>query len=428
MSVIWKYSSVSLGSALLNIKWRCLTSLSMALLRFTKTLLTKAVKVPTQLCNSLIKANSKCLLNRPKLKNVWSCEENDSRLLVLNEDLEKVPESLEQYEVRDFEVKLGYEHLSANEALKALLPPDIPIPTGFETVGQLAHFNLKEVHMPYRHLIGEVVKDKSHVRTVVTKLGNITNTFRTFDMEVIAGEHNTEVEVKEGACNFVFDFAKVYWSSKLQHERDIVLSELQPGQVVCDMFAGIGPFALRAAKQGNYVIANDLNPEGAAGLRHNAIKNKVAESVAIFNLDAREFIRQLVNTPREDVQPEALTPPMAHLPATFHHVYMNLPKDAIEFLDVFQGLFDASVWGELPILHVYGFSNADDPDAEFLERIAKVWGEIEIPDFRIRRVRDISTRKFVFCLSFTIPREVAFAPKKRQGDEIDEGVQKRPAS
>lgn len=247
-------------------------------------------------------------------------------------------------------------------------------------------------------------------------------------MEVIAGDPNTQVEVKEGDCRFEFDFANVYWSSKLQHERDIVLTELQPGQVVCDMFAGVGPLALRAAKQGCYVIANDLNPEGAAGLIHNAVKNKVTDNVACYSLDARDFIRQLLSTPREDVRPEGPTPPMSHLPTVFHHVYMNLPKDAIEFLDSFYGLFDAAVWAELPIIHVYGFSASADPQAEFIERIVKVWGEVDIPDFRIRKVRDISTRKYVFCLTFTLPRAVAFGLKKRHGDDIDEGTLKRSIS
>jgi tRNA (guanine37-N1)-methyltransferase len=330
-------------------------------------------------------------------------------------------------------VTLGYEHLSTNEALRALLPPEVTVPSGFETVGQVAHFNLREEHMPYRYLIGEVVlevgtRQKSHVRTVVTKLSSISNTFRTFDMEVIAGERNTEVEVTEGACRFVFDFAKVYWSSKLQHEREVVLQELRPGQVVCDMFAGVGPLALRAAKQGCYVVANDLNPEGAAGLIYNAQKNKVVGRVACFNLDARDFVRQLVRTPRDDSKPEGLTPTMASLPATFHHVYMNLPKDAIEFLDVFSGLFSAAAWPELPIIHVYGFSASTAPKVEFLQRISQVWGEVEIPDFRVRKVRDISPRKYVYCLTFTLPREIAFGQVKRPGEEIDEGASKHPPS
>jgi hypothetical protein len=62
---------------------------------------------------------------------------------------------------------------------------------------------------------------------------------------------------------------------------------------------------------------------------------------------------------------------------------MNLPVDAVEFLDVFIGLFkDANekVWapdnGEirLPMIHVYGFTfHHDESNAKkyFIERIGK---------------------------------------------------------
>lgn len=44
---------------------------------------------------------------------------------------------------------------------------------------------------------------------------------------------------------------------------------------------------------------------------------------------------------------------------------MNLPMDAVEFLDVFVGLFkhaNSLIWNEnnLPIIHVYGFTVESD--------------------------------------------------------------------
>lgn len=50
---------------------------------------------------------------------------------------------------------------------------------------------------------------------------------------------------------------------------------MKPGQCLADIFCGCGPLAVRAARKGLFVIANDLNPYGYEYLVHNAKLNKV---------------------------------------------------------------------------------------------------------------------------------------------------------
>lgn len=80
----------------------------------------------------------------------------------------------------------------------------------------------------------------------------------------------------ESGCTFTFDFSKVYWNSRLQHEHDRLIDILPPGQVVADVMAGVGPFAVPAAKKGCFVLGNDLNPESVKWMRENRVKNKVS--------------------------------------------------------------------------------------------------------------------------------------------------------
>lgn len=73
----------------------------------------------------------------------------------------------------------------------------------------------------------------------------------------------------------MFDFSKVYWNSRLHTEHDRLVQMFKPEDVVADVFAGVGPFALPAAKKGCAVLANDLNPESAHWLTKNIITNHV---------------------------------------------------------------------------------------------------------------------------------------------------------
>ena len=80
------------------------------------------------------------------------------------------------------------------------------------------------------------------IKTVVNKLNGIDNTYRNFSLEILAGEKDTNVTVKENACLFKFDFANVYWNPRLGFEHERVVKLLNSNDVLYDVFAGVGPF------------------------------------------------------------------------------------------------------------------------------------------------------------------------------------------
>lgn len=142
-------------------------------------------------------------------------------------------------------------------------------------------------------------KNYPRIQTVVNKVGTITNEFRVPQFEILAGKSDMVTEVKQYGATFRLDYGLVYWNSRLEHEHIRLVSLFKKGDVICDMFAGIGPFSIPAAQKGCVVYANDLNPDSVHFLRTNAKINKVEDYISAYNTDARMFMQNLMSVPSE---------------------------------------------------------------------------------------------------------------------------------
>jgi tRNA (guanine37-N1)-methyltransferase len=182
--------------------------------------------------------------------------------------------------------------------------------------------------------------------------------------------------------------------------------------VVYDVMAGIGPFAVPAAKKKCSVLANDLNPESYKWLQHNIELNKVTSHVQCFNLDGRDFIRQQMKVHLmkkwkcEDQSYSA-------------HVLMNLPALAIEFLDAFHGLFEGTEIPSTdivyPMVHCYSFCSGfwgDDMKQAMLKSAAKHLCHSMPADASIRLVRNVAPGKEMVCIEFRLTKDILCAGKK----------------
>lgn len=139
--------------------------------------------------------------------------------------------------------------------------------------------NLRDHHLPYKNLIAEVLLDKNPtVRTVINKIDEVgdQNAYRTFSYELLAGDRDMNVEVHEGNCTFRFDYSKVYWNSRLETEHRRLVESFKQGEAICDVMAGVGPFAIPAGKKKCFVWANDLNPDSFDSLENALQENKVS--------------------------------------------------------------------------------------------------------------------------------------------------------
>ncbi|PHH93152.1 hypothetical protein CDD83_7 [Cordyceps sp. RAO-2017] len=388
---------------------------------------------------SLAAQGRKCLLLKPHIKpaepDTWSAALQEASK---TGDLNVVP----------LDVSIDYDLWSYLDVVRSILPEELhgEIPVGFNTAGHVAHLNLREQYMPYKHIIAQVIIDKNpSIRTVINKTDNVgsENEFRTFAYEVLAGPDDMVVEVSESGCVFNFDYSKVYWNTKLGTEHQRITALFRPGEVVADVMAGIGPFAVPAGKRGVFVLANDKNPESYRYLSQAIRRNKVSQFVKAFNEDGHGFIRQAADfaleasrrgdcalvAPAKVSRGAAQAPPArVAMPAVVSHFVMNLPASALEFLHNYRGLyhgredlFAPHTQARLPMVHAHCFAvKAEDatPLDDICQRIYEQIRVRLVPgnadsdgEVSIHEVRDVAPAKSMFCASFRLPPSVAFAPR-----------------
>lgn len=116
------------------------------------------------------------------------------------------------------------------------------------------------------------------------------------------------------------------------------------------------------------------------------------------------------------------------IPSTISHFVMNLPASAISFLPCFRGLyfgkeqlFAPHTGTKLPMVHVHCFAPKADDDTPFANISERISAEIGIEmrsgdaenayEVSILEVRNVAPNKRMFCASFRVPPEVAFADR-----------------
>ncbi|KAI9223354.1 Met-10+ like-protein-domain-containing protein [Blastocladiella britannica] len=394
--------------------------------RFVRNVPLLSLRVPTGVAHKATKALHGCLLDWPRVKNIMPDPSDPkgktSKLLLLSRDKACPADSTDEvvdptlrkmvadlgvaFELVPYSLSLPYEYWTVEEIFKSVLPPDTEIISAFETVGDIAHMNLRDHLLPYKHLIAEVIIDKNtRIQTVVNKTSNIHTVYRTFPLEILASrnpKHTSDTlltTLAENSCTFTLNFASVYWNSRLHTEHSRLVTDVfGEGELVADAMCGIGPFAIPAAKvKACAVVANDLNPEsyrwlvenikgnGLAGLSDADDAAKVSAGyVRPLNTCGRQFIRDSAAT-LASLYPTSIRPAYiamaaqeraraaaktakkkdasAHVAAAdrfdaavarwdslvvpvFAHYVMNLPASALGFLDGFHGMWSNVVTDE----------------------------------------------------------------------------------
>ncbi len=209
--------------------------------------------------------------------------------------------------------------------------------SAFDQIGDIIIVRIPDSLISKKQIIGKTLLEQvSTANSVFYQSSPVEGDFRTRQLEVIAGEDKTQTEYRENGCRFIVDVEKAFFSPRLSTERERIAGLVKEGEVVVNMFGGVGMFSLLAAKDTACTVYNiDINPVASQLCKENSQINKLKGEVISLNGDATKVIDE-------------------HLTGKADRVLMLLPERSDEFLDsALNCLKDNG------IIHYYSHMHAD---------------------------------------------------------------------
>lgn len=234
-----------------------------------------------------------------------------------------------------------------------------------------------------REIADAMVESDLPVRTVVNRASEIKGELRVREWDVLAGDR-TETVHREYGCEYELDIARVYFSPRLATERRRVTQQVNADERFFDMFAGVGPFVVPAAKRRAECVGVDLNEVAVEYLRRNASRNGVEHRITAIHGDVREVA----------ADPESPYGDWAD------RIVMNLPHSADEFLETAVRLASDEC-----VLHYYDIAHDADPFGPGERAIREAAGDEYAVAVETRReVRSYAPHELNVCLDVRLSR------------------------
>ncbi|UCE37408.1 MAG: class I SAM-dependent methyltransferase family protein [Thermoplasmata archaeon] len=285
------------------------------------------------------------------------------------------------YEVieRDFQVlergtKSYKELLDLSDELKSKLP------TSFDVVGNVAIIKLQDEVLEYKEIIGKaLLSANKSIETVALDRG-VVGEERVRNLEVVAGQASTETVHKEYGIELETDPANVYFSPRLATEHWRIAQMVEDGDVVIDMFCGIGPFSILIAKnrKPKMIYAIDINEKAIGYLRKNIERNKVS-NIEPTHGDSKVIVPKLEHADR---------------------IIMNLPHSAFEYLSsAFSNIKDK---GTIHYYEILGHEKKEERWVE-IDKEASNRG-IKLEKLGEREVHTYSPESSLYCFDFKVSK------------------------
>jgi tRNA (guanine37-N1)-methyltransferase len=189
----------------------------------------------------------------------------------------------------------------------------------------------------------KILQSRPSLHTVLFASSEVCGEYRTREFEVLAGDSTTRTEVIEYGHRFTVDLSKAYFSARLSSERQRILEQVTGNEIILDMFAGVGPFAITLAARATLVVASDINPQAIILMLENCARNRTENMLPVL-ADAHHL--------------------SVSIPWRFDRIVMNLPLSGTEFLtDAFR-LCKAG-----GTIHFYSLVSTEGEHLEYIQKL-----------------------------------------------------------
>lgn len=255
-------------------------------------------------------------------------------------------------------------------ALEGQIPPELLelVPHSLDIIGDIAIVEVNSALKSFEIQIGKAITQVNpRIKTVYAKEGGVEGVYRIRPLRLIAGQAKTTTIHLEYGIRLAVDVTQTYFSPRLATEHDRVTALIQPNEVIVDMFAGIGPFAILAAARHNVkVFAIDINNQAIQCLQKSLKLNRLIGQVIPILGDARTIIQK-------------------QLKGQADRVIMNLPNEAFEYLDA----ASTAIKPQGGIIHFYGITtesiDLEELGSQIRKKLADYDWKVKIVNAKIVR-------------------------------------------
>ena len=342
-----------------------------------------AVKIPKKQGESI----RQYLLNRDLIRKDLKIKRNTNYLYIPIK--KKISDPLLSYEYQQIAFEKQPQKIAQYQDMVSL-PNDLYdlLPSSFDIIGDIIVIKLSEALQPYASQIGEsLLATHAQVNTVCST-DAVTGMFRTRTVTVIAGDKKTKTTHMEYGIHFEVDVSTTYFSPRLATERYRIASQVQPHELVFDMFTGVAPFPLMIAKFAHpkQIIGIDINKEAVLLAEKNIQRNHFDTLIHVYKEDAQnanKFLHELDFIP--------------------HRILMNLPFQSFRFFPIALSLIKQQA-----IIHYYEILKEEyiNERKQQLSTIALEHG-ILLKEICINNIKTYAPHEFYIGFDITAKRMTA---------------------